>query len=350
MDLKEQVEEFFLKWNGEDNTKVKIAMFGQPGAGKSSLINELVGEKIAQVSAETDTTKKTQVVEYNDLVFVDLPGYDTSEYPTNAYFTQFEPLQYDLFVCVFSGKIQAADVELFGKLTKCGRKCIVVRNKADGLYDPAKSLETLKGEIIDDVRNQLGQRVTVIFTSCKKNVPACERGIPALQQVIINNLGEASQDKFLRNVRAYTKKTLEAKKAMAAAAIKKAMVAASANGLNPIIGVDVGIDLKILSNMYKKIRKAFAITDNEIKGSVMKNALVEKIALGLKKESVTEAIRKTMSENAQKKAARFIPLAGKVATMGMGAGSMYYLGMEYLNNCYKYAAKRLEDEIHMRES
>jgi hypothetical protein len=34
----------------------------------------------------------------------------------------------------------------------------------------------------------------------------------------------------------------------------------------------------------------------------------------------------------------------------MGAGSMYYLGMEYLNNCYKYAAKRLEDEIHMRES
>lgn len=47
MNLKNQVEEFFLKWNGEDNGKVKIAMFGQPGAGKSSLINELVGEKIA---------------------------------------------------------------------------------------------------------------------------------------------------------------------------------------------------------------------------------------------------------------------------------------------------------------
>ena len=350
MNLKNQVEEFFLKWNGENNVKVKIAMFGQPGAGKSSLINELVGEKIAQVSAETDATKKTQVVEYNDVVFVDLPGYDTSEYPANAYFTQFEPLQYDLFVCVFSGKIQAADVELFRKLAKCGRQCIVVRNKADGLYDPEKSLETLKGEIIDDVRTQLDQKVTVIFTSCKKTVPACERGIPALQQAIINSLDEALQDKFLRNVRAYTKKTLEAKKAMAAAAIKKAMVAASANGLNPIIGVDVGIDLKILSNMYKRIRKAFAITDNEIKDNIMKNALVEKIALGLKKESVTEAIRKTMSEKTQKKVARFIPLVGKVATMGMGAGSMYYLGMEYLNNCYKYAAKRLEDEINMRET
>lgn len=350
MNLKDQVEAFFLKWNGEDNGKVKIAMFGQPGAGKSSLINELVGEKIAQVSAETDTTKKTQVIEYNDVIFVDLPGYDTSEYPANAYFTQFEPLQYDLFVCVFSGKIQAADVELFSKLAKCGRQCIIVRNKADGLYDPEKSKETLQGEIIDDVRNQLGEEAQVIFTSCKKTVPAGERGIPDLQEAIINNLSAALQDKFLRNVRAYTQKTLEAKKAMAAAAIKKAMVAASANGLNPIIGVDVGIDLKILSNMYKKIRKAFAITDAEIKSNVMKNAIVEKIALGLKKESVTEAIRKVMSEKMQKKVARFIPLVGKVATMGMGAGSMYYLGMAYLNNCYKYAAKRLEDEIHMRES
>lgn len=200
------------------------------------------------------------------------------------------------------------------------------------------------------MRNQLGEEAQVIFTSCKKTVPAGERGIPDLQEAIINNLSAALQDKFLRNVRAYTQKTLEAKKAMAAAAIKKAMVAASANGLNPIIGVDVGIDLKILSNMYKKIRKAFAITDAEIKSNVMKNAIVEKIALGLKKESVTEAIRKVMSEKMQKKVARFIPLVGKVATMGMGAGSMYYLGMAYLNNCYKYAAKRLEDEIHMRES
>ena len=349
MNIKEQAEKFFLKWNGEDSSKVKIAMFGQPGAGKSSLINELVGEKIAVVSGETDATKKTQVIAYNDVIFVDLPGYDTSEYPANAYFTEFAPMQYDLFVCVFSGKIQAADVEFFGKLVKCGRQCILVRNKADGLYDPNKSKETLQGEIIDDVRAQLGKEVPVLFTSCKKVAPACERGIPELQEAIINNLGAALQDKFLRNVRAYTQRTLEAKKAMAAAAIKKAMIAASANGLNPIIGVDVGIDLKILSSMYKRIRKAFAISDEEIKGNIVKNTIVEKIALGLKKESVTEAIRRIMSEKMQKKVARFIPLAGQVATMGMGAGSMYYLGMEYLDNCYKYAAKRLEDEINMRE-
>lgn len=349
MNIKEQAEKFFLKWNGEDSSKVKIAMFGQPGAGKSSLINELVGEKIAVVSGETDATKKTQVIAYNDVIFVDLPGYDTSEYPANAYFTEFAPMQYDLFVCVFSGKIQAADVEFFGKLVKCGRQCILVRNKADGLYDPNKSRETLQGEIIDDVRAQLGKQVSVLFTSCKKVAPACERGIPELQEAIINNLGAALQDKFLRNVRAYTQRTLEAKKAMAAAAIKKAMIAASANGLNPIIGVDVGIDLKILSSMYKRIRKAFAISDEEIKGNIVKNTIVEKIALGLKKESVTEAIRRIMSEKMQKKVARFIPLAGQVATMGMGAGSMYYLGMEYLDNCYKYAAKRLEDEINMRE-
>ena len=85
-----------------DNKKVKIAFFGQPGAGKSSLINELVGKKVAATGNGTDTTQIAQIIEYNEVVFVDLPGYGTCEFPANQYFTQFNPLQYDLFICVFS--------------------------------------------------------------------------------------------------------------------------------------------------------------------------------------------------------------------------------------------------------
>ena len=71
MDIKKQAQEFFEKWELADNKKVKIAFFGQPGAGKSSLINELVGKKVAETGNSTDTTQRAQIIEYNEVVFVD---------------------------------------------------------------------------------------------------------------------------------------------------------------------------------------------------------------------------------------------------------------------------------------
>lgn len=80
--------------------------FGQPGAGKSSLINELIGEKKAKVGTGTDTTKEAQVIESGSVVYVDLPGYDTARFPKKGYFSHFDPLQYDLFLCIFRASLR----------------------------------------------------------------------------------------------------------------------------------------------------------------------------------------------------------------------------------------------------
>ncbi|HUK04826.1 MAG TPA: GTPase Era [Burkholderiales bacterium] len=58
-----------------------VAIAGRPNTGKSSLLNRLVGQKLAIVSAKAQTTRRTlsgilttPVCQY---VFVDLPGYQT---------------------------------------------------------------------------------------------------------------------------------------------------------------------------------------------------------------------------------------------------------------------------------
>jgi Predicted GTPase len=348
MNIKMQTQDFIEKWAHEDGKKVKIVFFGQPGAGKSSLINELVGEKIAKTSSMTDTTRQAQMIDYNEVIFVDLPGYDTSEFPANKYFTQFNPLQYDLFICVFSGKLQQADINFFKTLKLLKRQCIFVRNKVDGLYATNKTIEEIKTEITTDVCRQITNKVKVLFTSCKKNLPAIERGIPELQEEIILCLGPALGDKFLRAAKVYTKSILAQKKQEAAKAVNKAMIMAAGNGLNPLFGVDAGIDAKIMDIMYKRIRKMFEISEEEINTDGGKNKLLKILARGLKKDSIIKGLETLMTKEMKKKTAKYIPVIGQVTAMSLGAGTMYYLGMEYLDACYDYAQKRLEEEIKMR--
>ena len=51
-----EIDKIRERLDKEKNTKVKVALFGQPGAGKSSLINKIAGEQVAEVGVETDKT------------------------------------------------------------------------------------------------------------------------------------------------------------------------------------------------------------------------------------------------------------------------------------------------------
>lgn len=103
MSIENEAEQILRKLEEELSTKVSIALFGQPGAGKSSLINKILGKKVAEVGVETDKTIEEASYEANGLKFVDLPGYGTKNFPKDTYFQRFNIQQFDLFLCVTSG-------------------------------------------------------------------------------------------------------------------------------------------------------------------------------------------------------------------------------------------------------
>ena len=347
VDYKALANKFLASWQKERTQKIKICLFGQPGAGKSSLINELVGQKVAQVGQGTDTTRRAQIVETPDVIYVDLPGYGTSLFPENKYFTGFNPLQYDLFLCVFAGKLHEADVDFFCRVARTGRPCLFIRNKCDGLYDAKRSRRELEQGIADDVHKQIGQGEQVLFTSCRHNVPAAARGIPELEAAIGGMLPEAVQAKFYRHAKAYTQEALLLKRTCAEASLKRFMLLAAGNGLNPVLGMDAVIDAQILKKMYQAIREAFGIGEKEVEPEGPASQVVKRLAEGVTGERVTKGLTYMLRRRAEGRAAKLIPLAGGLAVMGFNAGSMYFLGQKYIEQCYAYAKQRLAAEIVM---
>jgi GTP-binding protein len=126
----------------------EIAFLGRSNVGKSSLINSLVGNKIAKTS---NTPGRTQTINFfeirwpgrpkADIVFADLPGYGYARVPRELMkewpkfidpYLASRP-QLALCLCLVDANVppQQSDANLVEYLRSIGRAHIVVATKAD---------------------------------------------------------------------------------------------------------------------------------------------------------------------------------------------------------------------------
>ncbi len=125
-----------------------ITIVGRPNAGKSSLLNALIGEKIAAVSSKPQTTrtKITGVLTKGDIqyVFIDTPGMHKSrdklsEHMINAINSSVSSIDAALLVVDSQKKPGEAERELLRFLKASRAPVILVINKID-LFDDKELL------------------------------------------------------------------------------------------------------------------------------------------------------------------------------------------------------------------
>lgn len=158
------------------------ALIGRPNAGKSTLLNHLVGEKIAAVSNKPQTTRhRIQGIvtsEKGQIVFVDTPGVHKPGYLLNRRMmaaVHDAIMSVDVVVLMRDASVSTGNGDKFvlDLVKNSGKTAILVLNKIDKIKDKANLLpliesyskeydfaeivpvSALKGEAVDNLLRQI---------------------------------------------------------------------------------------------------------------------------------------------------------------------------------------------------
>ena len=168
--------------NSENFRSGYVGLIGRPNAGKSTLLNFLVGEKIAAVSNKPQTTRhKIQGIvtgEEGQIVFVDTPGVHKPGYLLNRRMmaaVHDAILSVDVVVLLRDASVSTGNGDKFvlDLIKQADKPTVLVLNKIDKVRDKAALLpliedyareyefaeivpiSALKGEAIDNLLKQI---------------------------------------------------------------------------------------------------------------------------------------------------------------------------------------------------
>jgi GTP-binding protein Era len=163
-----------------------VALAGRPNAGKSTLLNRIVGEKVAIVSNRPQTTRRAirgvATTEDSQLVLVDLPGVQRPRDPLTARMQkrmERELADSDAVLFMVSGeeKVGSGDKFIAEAIKRVGLPTVTAVNKIDAVdkQRTVRSLEAVEalgvqGEIYA-ISAKTGEGVAEVVDALKELLP-----------------------------------------------------------------------------------------------------------------------------------------------------------------------------------
>ena len=191
-----------------------VAVVGRPNVGKSTLINALIGDKIAIVSDKAQTTRNRIICVYTDeskqIVFMDTPGvhkpkHKLGEFMVDAAIESLKETEAVLFVVAGNEKRGPGDNFIIEQLKRVKVPVFLVVNKIDTLkkeelleaivsYQDAYPLSLIH---ISKVTGSVSKKTTLVIAgedSGSKLTKANELGIRVMNEEefveLLRELGE----------------------------------------------------------------------------------------------------------------------------------------------------------------
>ena len=162
---------------GEEDESVKIAIVGKPNAGKSSLLNKLVGEERAIVSPIPGTTRDATdtKIQVNDLevTLIDTAGIrrrgkiepGVEQFSVLRSFKAIERADVALLMIDATTGITSQDAHIAGFILEQWKSCVVIVNKWDAVDKDVYTMDEYTRKIRSDLNFM--DYVPLLFISAK---------------------------------------------------------------------------------------------------------------------------------------------------------------------------------------
>ena len=132
--------------------------------------------------------------------------------------------------------------------------------------------------------------------------------------------------------------------------VKNYAIAGAVNGINPIPGVDITIDIGICLKLMNDIRSRFGLNERAREQLMHYEALlplVQSVFDIATKQGVTALLKSIGKRYLGKSAMKYVPIIGQAIAAGAGYALMMYFGEKYISDCYELAQKMDEYDIEV---
>lgn len=161
----------------EEDNNIKIAIVGKPNAGKSSLLNRLVGAERVIVSPIAGTTRDAIDMQYEfdglPITLIDTAGIrrrgkiekGVEEYSVIRSFKAIERSDVALLMIDATTGITAQDAHIAGYIKDEWKSCVVLVNKWDAVEKDGTTMDTYTEKILNDLNFM--SYVPILYISAK---------------------------------------------------------------------------------------------------------------------------------------------------------------------------------------
>ena len=200
-DVLDTAVEFFPKGEGEEDTSLKIAVVGKPNAGKSSLVNKILGQERTIVTPLAGTTRDAVDTRFEQggkaYTIIDTAGIrrkrsvedDVEYYSVLRAFDAVRRADVCLLVVDAGEGLTEQDVKIIGYVHEQGKPSVVVMNKWDTIEKDTHTIEKFEAKLRDDLKfmdyfksvyisAKTGQRVDRILTLAEEAYAHADFRVP----------------------------------------------------------------------------------------------------------------------------------------------------------------------------